>query len=75
MTITPDSLLDTTTIIGKVFNDINGDGYQNTPVAKDVIVILNPKSDIEKKIDIGTLIGVARNRNIKGTDEIRGFSI
>ncbi len=36
VTIIPDPLFDTSTIIGKVFEDINGDGYQNVNFATGI---------------------------------------
>ncbi len=36
VTVVPDPLFDTSTIIGKVFEDINGDGYQNVNFATGV---------------------------------------
>jgi uncharacterized repeat protein (TIGR01451 family) len=36
--IIPDALFDTATIIGKVFEDINGDGYQEDATAKKILI-------------------------------------
>jgi uncharacterized repeat protein (TIGR01451 family) len=36
VTVVPDELFDTATIIGKVFEDINGDGYQGLATAENI---------------------------------------
>lgn len=66
--IIPDSLLNKGTIIGKVYEDLNKNSYQDDPTIKHLNIIVDGKS-----IKLGKIYGISKYRNYGKNEKIYRF--